>query len=112
MTSHPEPGEPRDPYGMSPAAHISAGGHFPGTTGRRAQVAAPPPPYAVAFVPASPIRHAVPWAIALPGIKISATCRAEAWVSIISRHPVVWTALDPMACEDCAVAIAASREQS
>ncbi|GGK74867.1 hypothetical protein Sme01_34470 [Sphaerisporangium melleum] len=128
-----------DPYIMSSAAHLPAGDHLPavaghlsGTLGGRlgatdrlpgatgggpdttsgpVPAMAAPPLYAVAFVPGSPIRHAVPWAIAIPGVVTRTTCRTEARVGIISRHPVVWTTLDPLACENCAAAITAPTER-
>ncbi|MEV6981629.1 hypothetical protein AB0M95_10285 [Sphaerisporangium sp. NPDC051017] len=110
-------GERSDPYGFGPGAGISVGGYFPRTTllgtqerARGTEAVVSRPSYAVGLVVPSWILHAVPWDAAVPGVATTAMCAAKARVAAISRLPVIWTPLDPMACQDCAVAVAATRE--
>ncbi|RCG30018.1 hypothetical protein DQ384_17830 [Sphaerisporangium album] len=119
--AEPPEAEPTDPYGFGPGARISVGGYFPRLSlvdglwseGPRGPITplARGPIYAVAFVGASGIQHAVPWKTAIPFVAAAAACAAQATVTAISGVPVMWTPTDHLACEDCAVAIAEQASQ-
>ncbi|MEU9888684.1 hypothetical protein [Sphaerisporangium sp. NPDC051011] len=117
-----DPRKPTDPYGLGPNASISVGGYFPKLSlvddlwsepRGPIEPIARGPIYAVAFVGASGIQHAVPWKTAVPHVPAAAACAAQATVAAIRGVPIIWTPTDHMACEDCAIAVAdlASREE-